>query len=279
MLVLNRRVFLCTPLCRAQALQTNKAGSVETALAAQVLVVCAALAPPPSASQLWAALVEDARFPPDDLLRQAAAELVALSSVEATAAVLQWLAQADAVVPSQAAAFAWDIIQACMDSQCISAAVQACSTAHDAGLLACYQLPVHVPRITTACGGRVRCGARGGCVISTTRCIVLPTRHLRSIDVVPQRVASGVAVVLAWLLRLCHAMQAGKPVDVDTLSVVIRASVLSWCRQLDMHPFPQTTGYANEEDKVAAVTLQQLLVKLCEERPRPLLVCVLIMLC
>lgn len=36
--------------------------------------------------------------------------------------------------------------------------------------------------------------------------------------------ATGVAVVLAWLLRLCHALQAGKPLEVDTLSIVIRTS-------------------------------------------------------
>ena len=145
------------PTNHPQALQSGRAGCVDAPLAAQALVVCVAIGPAAAACQLWAALVADPRFSPTELLAQAAAELVALSSVDANAAVLRWLAHADEVSPTQAAAFAWDIIQALMAAQQVSAAVQACSAAHDAAVLACYELPVHVPRITAACGARVWC--------------------------------------------------------------------------------------------------------------------------
>lgn len=128
---------------------------MEAPLAGQVLVVCVAVGPEGTASQLWAALVHDRGLSPTELLHQAATELVTLSSTDATLAMLRWLAHEQAVPPTQAAAFAWDMVGMLMDAQHVSAAVQTCSAAHDAGVLACYQLPVHVPRITAATGGHV----------------------------------------------------------------------------------------------------------------------------
>ncbi len=49
-----------------------------------------------------------------------------------------------------------------------------------------------------------------------------PHTITHSITPVQNHVMCGLAAVFAWLLRLSHALQAGKRVEVDTLSIVIR---------------------------------------------------------
>lgn len=157
-----------TPSPPHQAIKENTAGAVQPSLAAQVLVVSATLGPPGATSILWTALTTAAtsttaaaaaapRFPPSVLLHCAVAELVALGSTDACMSVMQWVADAGVVPHAHGSAFAWQLVGALMEAQQVAVAVQACSHAHDMGVLGCYVLPVHVPVITAAQGGTIRC--------------------------------------------------------------------------------------------------------------------------
>ncbi len=178
-----------SPPNQQQALKENTAGSVQPSLAAQILVVSAALGPPGTSSEVWSALTAAAtsttaaaaaapRFPPSVLLHYAVAELVALGSTDACVAVMQWVAEAGVVPHAHSSAFAWQLVGALMEAQLVAVAVQTCSHGHDMGVLGWYVLPVDVPVVTAEQGGTLRYVCWG-------------------------YVSLGVCVLGVWMLRVC----------------------------------------------------------------------------